>query len=68
MFPNKRNDGRTGICSAVLVRQTENTAYVIIKGTDVEGELNTCKLVMMMQIVNFSIPSIFLPNKCAIRS
>lgn len=36
MFPNKRSDKRTGICSVVLARENENTAYVAIKETDVD--------------------------------
>jgi hypothetical protein len=67
MFPNKRSDGRTGICSVALARENENTAYATIKETDVQRRSIKCKLVMIMQILTFSPPSIFLANTFAIR-
>lgn len=67
MFPNKRSDGRTGISSAVMAGENENTAYATIKETDVQRGSIMCKLVMIMQIITFSLPSIFLANTLAIR-
>lgn len=36
MLPNKRNDGRTGICYAVLVRKNNNAANTSINELGVE--------------------------------
>jgi hypothetical protein len=67
MFPNKRSDGRTGICSALMARENENTSYATVKETDVQRESIICILVIIMQIITFSLPSIFLANTFATR-
>lgn len=51
----------------MMARQNENTAYATIKETDVQRGSIKCKLVMVMQITTFSLPSIFLVSTFAIR-
>jgi hypothetical protein len=50
-----------------MERENENTACATIKETYVKRGSKMCKLVMIMQIITFSIPSIFLANTFAIR-